>query len=39
MFNHSLGHMQDPLLAFKSAKLLLGDDGLCSVRIPTVSNL
>jgi len=38
MFNHSMEHMQDPLLAFQSAKRLLGDDGLCIVRIPTVSS-
>jgi ubiquinone/menaquinone biosynthesis C-methylase UbiE len=39
MMNHSFEHMSDPLDVLVSASRLLADDGVCLIRIPTVSSL
>lgn len=38
MMNHSFEHMSDPLEVLVSAKRLLADDGVCLIRVPTVSS-
>jgi SAM-dependent methyltransferase len=38
MFHHSLEHLPDPLSALTHAQRLLARDGMCLVRVPTVSS-
>ena len=38
MFHHSLEHLPDPLSALVKARRLLAKDGVCLVRVPTVSS-
>jgi predicted SAM-dependent methyltransferase len=38
MMNHSFEHMSDPFETLESASRLLADDGVCLIRIPTVSS-
>lgn len=38
MFQHSFEHIADPLGALQTVVRLLNDDGMCLVRIPTVSS-
>lgn len=37
-FHHSFEHLPDPLAAIRSVYKLLGNDGLCVIRIPTSSS-
>jgi SAM-dependent methyltransferase len=38
MFHHSLEHLADPLSALATARRLLAQDGVCLVRVPTISS-
>jgi ubiquinone/menaquinone biosynthesis C-methylase UbiE len=39
MLNHSFEHLSDPFETLASAARLLADDGVCLIRVPTVSSL